>query len=267
MSNKQRFQLQDSAAEVYEKVLVPLWMGPWAEALLELVAIQPGEVVLDVACGTGVTTRLAERCVREIGQVTGLDVNASMLSIARSLAAGSPITWIEGDVSNTELASNSINTVICQHGYQHFPDKSRALAELLRVLAPKGRLAMSIWADHSVYTSALCSAVEQHISPEIANIQRSHRETPSAKELIVALEEAGYRDVSVHKQTLEIRVPEAREFVPLHLSSMPISAAFEALSDIKKEMLICAVESALNEYVQDAQIVYPDSVNVVVGYK
>lgn len=55
------FQLSGGAPEIYENTMVPLWMGRWAEALLTLVSLQVDETVLDVACGTGVTTRIGER--------------------------------------------------------------------------------------------------------------------------------------------------------------------------------------------------------------
>jgi ubiquinone/menaquinone biosynthesis C-methylase UbiE len=79
------FQLGGSATEIYERVMVPLWFGRWAEALLDLVSLEPGEKVLDVACGTGVTTRLARKQVGSEGQVDGLDVNGSMIARAKEL--------------------------------------------------------------------------------------------------------------------------------------------------------------------------------------
>ena len=54
-----------------------------AEDLIEAARLQPGERVLDVACGTGVVTRLAAERVGAAGQVTGLDVNPGMLTVAR----------------------------------------------------------------------------------------------------------------------------------------------------------------------------------------
>jgi ubiquinone/menaquinone biosynthesis C-methylase UbiE len=77
-----QFQLQGNAAERYERWLVPFISGPWVPALLDLVEFRPGERVLDVACGTGVVSRLAARRVAPSGTVTGLDLNEGMLSVA-----------------------------------------------------------------------------------------------------------------------------------------------------------------------------------------
>ena len=154
------FQLSGSGPDIYERTLVPLWFGRWAEALLAQVSLAPGERVLDVACGTGITTRLAKRAVGDDGHVTGLDNNAGMLAMARTLAAELDITWVERDAVDTGLPSDSVDAVISQHGYHYFPDQAAALAEFHRILVPGGRIAVSIWDGHSVYTKALCAALK-----------------------------------------------------------------------------------------------------------
>jgi len=261
------FQLSGSAPEIYENSMVPLWFGRWAEALLTFVSLKTGETVLDVACGTGVTTRIAKRNVGSDGRVTGLDINAGMLAKARELAADMDITWIESDVIGIGLPQDSFNAVISQHGYHYFPDQPAALKEFYRVLAPSGRIAMSIWDGHSAYTKALCSAVEKFISPEIAKKQRGQRETPTADRLIASVSEAGFCEVIVARQELSIKVPLAAEFVPLHLGSMPIANAFHNLPDEEKEALIAEVTDTLKGQVVGDQIVYPDAVNVVTVIK
>lgn len=259
------FQLSDDGAEVYERVLVPLWFARWADALLDLATLAPGQSVLDVACGTGVTTRPARAAVGPGGAVIGLDINAGMLAKAAELAEGQDIRWIAGDVAALDMPTDSIDVVLSQHGYHYFPDKPAALAEFRRVLRPGGRLLMSIWRGHSAYTDALCAAVARHISPEVAAKQSAQRDTPSAEALARQLTQAGYRDVRIVPQTLTIRVPEAETFVPLHLASMPIAAAFAALPETARTALISEVAEALAGHVDGGELVYEDAVNVMVG--
>jgi SAM-dependent methyltransferase len=80
-----QFQLQGHAAERYERWVVPFISGPWVPPLLDLLDLRAGERVLDVACGTGVVSRLAARRVAPGGAVTGLDLNEGMLSVAGRL--------------------------------------------------------------------------------------------------------------------------------------------------------------------------------------
>ncbi|MCR9060593.1 MAG: methyltransferase domain-containing protein [Rhodobacteraceae bacterium] len=261
------FQLVGSGPEIYEKVMVPLWFGRWAEALVDKLSLQASENVLDVACGTGVTTRLAKSKVGPMGRVDGLDINAAMLAKAKEIADGLDIGWIESDVSDIGLPSASYDVILSQHGYHYFPDKPAALSEFRRLLSSGGRMAVSIWDGHSPYTHAICRAVERYVSPEIAEKQRSQRETPSTDELIAQLTGAGFSRVSVHRQELMIDVPLAEEFVPLHLGSMPIAGAFMALDDDAKQGLVNDVSKSLAAYVRGNRLVYPDSVNVALGYR
>src|SRR4029453_18329266 len=73
-----------SAAEMYERHMMPAIFGPWAEDLLALATPQPGERVLDVACGTGVVAGLAAQRVGLSGTVVGFDLNPGMLAVARA---------------------------------------------------------------------------------------------------------------------------------------------------------------------------------------
>jgi len=261
------FQLIGNAPDIYEKVMVPLWFDHWASSLLGLVSLKPGERVLDVACGTGVTTRIARREVGKNGHVTGLDINAGMLTKASELASDLDINWMQSDVVDTRILSSTFNVIISQQGYQYFPDQAAALKEFLRILAPSGRIAMSTWDGHSDYTAALCNALEKFISIEIAEKQRSQRETPSATTLVEDLSDAGFQNVSVIRQELDIAVPLPAEFVPLHLGAMPIASVFQSLPEDLQEALIDEVSHSMRGHIVDDQMVYKDAVNVVIGVK
>jgi ubiquinone/menaquinone biosynthesis C-methylase UbiE len=129
------WQLEGSAAELYQRYLVPLITSKWAEDLIRRAQLREGEDVLDVACGTGVVARLAARKVAP-GCVMGLDLNAGMLAVARSLLSeGAPVSWIEGTALNLPFPSARFDVVLCQLGLQFFPDQPRALRELWRVSA------------------------------------------------------------------------------------------------------------------------------------
>ena len=86
MSQREQWHFDVNPDEVYERYLVPAKFGPWAADLVELAAPQSGERVLDVACGTGVVTRLVVPRVGATGKVVGLDLNGGRLAVARSVA-------------------------------------------------------------------------------------------------------------------------------------------------------------------------------------
>ena len=83
----EQWQLDGDSPAAYERYLVPIIFAPWAERLIERAAPQPGERVLDVACGTGVVARRAAPRVGVNGRVVGLDINEGMLAVARAISS------------------------------------------------------------------------------------------------------------------------------------------------------------------------------------
>ena len=82
----EHWQLDGSAAELYERYLVPAITSLWAEDLAERADPKAGEAALDIACGTGAVTRLVAARMKR-GRIVGLDFNAGMLAVARSWTA------------------------------------------------------------------------------------------------------------------------------------------------------------------------------------
>src|SRR5262249_61194051 len=91
-------------------------------------------------CGAGVVGRRAAERVGREGAVVGVDVNAQMLAVARSLpgSAGATIEWREGSALSLPFAERCFDAVLCQFGLQFFPDRLLALAEMKRGRLPAG---------------------------------------------------------------------------------------------------------------------------------
>src|SRR5260370_36080559 len=169
MSGQSGWQLASgSDAEAYERYLMSPFGNAWTQALVQLAAPAEGDRVLDVACGTGAAARFAAPLVGPTGLVTGLDLNAGMLTIARAMPApeGITIAWREGNATALPFPNASFDVVCCQQGLQFFPDRPAALREMFRVLAPTGRLALSVWRglEHQPFYAALTRALDRYVS-------------------------------------------------------------------------------------------------------
>ena len=106
-------QYGGNAAENYERYFVPTIGIPFATILLDAAGLHRGEHVLDLACGTGVVTRLAAERVGPTGAVAGLDINPAMLSVARTVpTSGAPIEWHEASAESLPLADGSFDIVL-----------------------------------------------------------------------------------------------------------------------------------------------------------
>ncbi|MBS1850020.1 MAG: methyltransferase domain-containing protein [Acidobacteria bacterium] len=115
------------------------------EKTIRRMDLRPGERVLDLGCGSGWATRLLARLVGEgpegFGQVVGLDISDEMVRLARATSKDfDNILYVWGSAQQIPWEENFFDKVLSVESFYYYPDQERALAELFRVLAPRGRL-------------------------------------------------------------------------------------------------------------------------------
>src|SRR5690349_3816096 len=74
--------------------------------------------------------------------LTGIDINEGMLNAPRT---NPQVEWRRGSATELPFDAASFDVVLCQQGLQYFPDRSAAMREMARVLAPGGRVCLNVW--------------------------------------------------------------------------------------------------------------------------
>ncbi|MBN8610609.1 MAG: class I SAM-dependent methyltransferase [Deltaproteobacteria bacterium] len=124
-------------------------LEPIGRAILEKLAVQRGERVLDVGCGAGATTLTLAELTRP-GEVVGLDVSAPLLARANERASGiENVRFLHADAQTHRFEEAGFDALFSRFGVMFFDDPVRAFANLRETMAPGGRLGFVCWRSAS----------------------------------------------------------------------------------------------------------------------
>lgn len=243
-------------AAIYDAWFVPVLFAPVAEQMVAGTALPPQARVLDVACGTGIVARTVATHLQGQGAVTGLDLNPAMLVVARRVAeaAGLTITWVQGDAQTLPFPEASFDLVFCQQAIQFFPDRAGAVAEMHRVLAPGGEVAVACWRGlaRNPFFASLAHVVQQHTGSDALAMPFA---LDDPRDLAGLLQQAGFRDVSVEPVAFTATYSEPDRVVEQQLTSSAAGIrSLQGMSDEELAALIDAVRADMTAPIREATV-------------
>jgi len=256
---------QIDAARAYEALFVPALFRQWASIVADAARLQPGQRVLDVACGTGVLAREAASRVGSSGRVIGLDASPGMIAVAAERAPH--IEWRCGSAESLPFPDGSFDAVVSQFGLMFFADRSQAIREMMRVLVPGGLAAVAVW--NSLETMPAFAAevelLERTAGRPAADALRAPFVLGNLAELAVFFAEAGVRKGSIETHAGVAEFPGIRTMVEADLRGwLPLMGI--NLPDDRIDAILLEAEHVLAPYrTAENRMAFPVSAHVATG--
>lgn len=225
----------DKAAEYYEDS----WkdqLKPAQDKLMEMANLQPGEKVLETACGTGlVSFRIAET-VKPDGEVIATDISDGMIEIAKSEAEKKDIRNIDFrrmDAEELELEDESFDAAVCALGLMYVPDPVESLKEMNRVLKPGERAVIAIWGERKKCGWAdIFPIVDKRVASDVCPL---FFQQGTGNTLEHSFDKAGFDEIEIERFSATLHYPDPEVAIMAAFAGGPVALAYKKFDEQTRE--------------------------------
>jgi SAM-dependent methyltransferase len=242
------------------------------EQMLELTAPQPGERVLELACGPGGLGLAAAARVGPGGEAVLSDVATEMTAIAAARAAAAGLANVSTrdlDLERIDEPDGSYDIVLCREGLMFATDPARASREIRRVLRPGGRAAVAVWGprERNPWLGVIFDAVGAQLGRPVpppgipGPFSLSDRD-----ELAALLSGAGLTDIAVSELAVPLRAASFEEWWR-RTSALagPLATILASLPGAAAQALTARLRNATARYETAAGLEFPGLSLVAAG--
>lgn len=207
---------------------------PAAFAAVSAAAPGPGEMVLDIGCGSGNAALLAAQHGAEI---LGLDPAPRLIEVAREQAAerGLDALFEVGEAEQLPVPDASAHLVLSVFGVIFASDAAQAVAEMARVLRPDGRIVLTSWIPDEVI-SKVAQLRAEALAPALGSEPGAARFAWHEPDALAGLFEPHGFSVSMKTHELAFTAGSAQEFLQAELRDHPLWVAARAVLEPEGEM-------------------------------
>ncbi len=232
------------------------WSRLFVPTVLSAAEIAAGSRVLDISTGTGEAAMMIVPVVDPSGFVVGADISSAMVGAARDRLNQPSFVPVAADGMALPFGDDSFDAVICQLGLQFFPDPACGLAEFRRVLRPGCCAAICVIssADRAPMWGILCEVLSRFL-PGLQDVLRLSFALADAKQLADLFTGAGFRDVSVERETRPVVFDSIDEYwdpIEAGIGSQP--QAYLSLSEADRRSARQEVTARLSRYGSDGPL-------------
>jgi ubiquinone/menaquinone biosynthesis C-methylase UbiE len=230
--------------------------------------LQPGERVLDMACGTGIVTCRAAALVGPAGAVIGTDLAEQMVEHARQSASTHglhQVTFTRMDAEDLQFPDAVFDAVLCALGLMYVPDPLRALRMMYRVLRTGGRAVAAVWGQRQhCGWAAIFPIVEARVRSDVCPL---FFHLGTANVLAQTLRTAGFTDIVSERLQTILSYASAEEACGAAFAGGPVALAYTHFDTPTRQDAHAAYLAAIEPYRQGHGYAIPGEFVITSGRK
>jgi ubiquinone/menaquinone biosynthesis C-methylase UbiE len=235
-----------------------------SDRMLEALAPQPGETILELAAGTGETGFAAARAIGPDGRLISTDFAPEMVAAARRESQRLGLENVEHrqmDAERMDLDDDSVDGVLCRWGYMLMADPTAALGETRRVLRDGGRLVLSVWStpERNPWASIPGRALMEHTGAPPPNPEDPGIFAMANPERVRSLvQAAGFGEPGFEEVEVRYRFADFDEYWRFITElAGGIAVALKAMPEEDREAVRSRVEGSIGDFHADGAIDLP----------
>jgi ubiquinone/menaquinone biosynthesis C-methylase UbiE len=270
---QQNMKIWNEVAPRYHKRWASVNKGPFqsTKKLVELVNINKGDAVLDVACGTGVVTNEIQKKIGKSGYVIGVDTSSTAIKIAKKWnGKKSNVDFVNIDAEKFNF-SKKFDVVTCQYALFFFPSAQKALKNMKNSLKKSGSIGISVHGskDSVPFFSNIIDSVTKYIPdyvpPGSPDLDRFGTKSALKKEV----SKAGFSKITVKEYVFHFSPGKFEDYWRNYLKyiAKPLKEKLNDLDYSKRKELKQLVKEKTSQYTKkNGEILFPWQV-LILGAK
>lgn len=237
-----------SIPAAYDRYLGPILFQPYAEDLARRLTVNKPGSVLELACGTGILTRVLRTYLPSKVKLIATDLNEPMFrQAAAKFGKRERVRWLEADACDLPFDDGKFNAVACQFGIMFVPDKALAAREAYRVLKRDGLFLFNVW--DAMRHNELGELAHRTITSYFENDPPMFYKVPfsyhNRAEIRRILKQAGFREIKTEVITKIGKANRAEDVARGLVEGNPVAATIAKRDPSLLPIIISAVTAAI----------------------
>lgn len=245
-------------------------MGPFKSTskVVKISKIKNGDIILDLACGTGVVTKKISSKIGTTGKVIGVDISPRPIEIARKWNTRKNVKFVVSDVEKMKF-DEEFDAVTCQYGLMFFPDIQLALRNVRKFLKKDGRITVAVHGNKksTPYFSCISNAVLRFI-PDFIPLGTPTVHRFGTKNLLRGIfTKAGFKKIKIYELNFRYSPGTFENYWKDYFTNLttPMKKKFKSLDAHQFVAMKKVVRRNTRRFTKSGKIIFPWKVLVLTA--